>query len=445
MRYVENQELFGVQFTHATFSQYPGLQFVQPLMHNDEQPTAINFDKFTVTKHAKVPNEHAGEGDLSCDGYILRDQNDVVFANQYPIASYGQLSNEGDRRFFMHLPEKQDFENQLEKNANTVFEYHLFNEVLERILRGIVDLDAIPLDATAEPQKTRIVTKLAGLKILRDRLVDQFQREYPDYRLVLQLENNPKRVHYGKYRVRIFRQIPVAVAKDLTLTDVVQAIQNDHGLIVSYPNGYYLSVSEGSSDITGYGETFHAEELRVSYYHIGEEFNPKIFNEETDERFDIRQVFCAAECFLKRLQADHPKTLTDKSGTPDQFAQLQKIRMTSTDDLVDKLMKVGRLVVDCPGGYQLALNCTGPGPNDSFNIGYTEKIESGTGGEYTRLVMFPIMALGTIDPKVCVQVYLELLNGVYNHAALDNAPVTAMQYKYEQKVMAAILTAKPAK
>lgn len=133
MRYELNQKLFAVNFA------YPGNitlgLYSPPLLRNDLMPTKINFVELEVTEHHRVPNSWGAADDKSCDGYLLKTSDGVEFANQYPSASYGQISDAADRRFHKHIESIE----QLEKGEP--YEYNLLSDTLSLIYKGIDDLE----------------------------------------------------------------------------------------------------------------------------------------------------------------------------------------------------------------------------------------------------------------------------------------------------------------
>lgn len=59
----------------------------------------VVFNKLTVIEHHKVPYSESTNDALVADGYILVDETGKRYTNQYPRASYGQISDSGDRIF----------------------------------------------------------------------------------------------------------------------------------------------------------------------------------------------------------------------------------------------------------------------------------------------------------------------------------------------------------
>lgn len=59
--------------------------------------TDMFFNELTVVEHHKVSGEWSDEKEY--DGFILKDAKDRVWYNQYPKASYGQVSDDADGLF----------------------------------------------------------------------------------------------------------------------------------------------------------------------------------------------------------------------------------------------------------------------------------------------------------------------------------------------------------
>lgn len=114
-RYSVGQQVVGV----SAISAFPGrdggaaykrsLISIPPfwqLQENGIKVTDFIFKVFTVTEHHRVPNEYDDKNELTCDGYVLRatdgKETDRNWHNQYPRASYGQLSDTGNGIFTLN-------------------------------------------------------------------------------------------------------------------------------------------------------------------------------------------------------------------------------------------------------------------------------------------------------------------------------------------------------
>lgn len=102
----------------------------------------LHIRTLVVTEHHKVPDAFAKPGvENANDGYLLTDEQGHVWANQYPVASYGQVSDEADRLFRRLHPEGTDYES-LDDGALRI--YALATEVLDTMRRGVRDLGKKP-------------------------------------------------------------------------------------------------------------------------------------------------------------------------------------------------------------------------------------------------------------------------------------------------------------
>ena len=103
----------------------------------------IEVRMLTCVEHHKVPNhwDESNPPKLDCDGFIFVDEETGIrWANQYPRASYGQVSDTADRLVMRMFPEGTDYKALPE---DTVLEMELATYRLERIENGIHDTQAI--------------------------------------------------------------------------------------------------------------------------------------------------------------------------------------------------------------------------------------------------------------------------------------------------------------
>lgn len=177
MRYEIGQTIFAVQFsfnTNGTNIKH----FKMPFLINDDVPDQINFIRMAVAEHHKVPGEW--DDTVKYDGFILKDKDNVKYANQYPRAAYGQISDSGDRRFKIHV-EREDETFAKVINGEIVYEFHLLTDVLKDMRMGVYDLENSSLNYTAK--------KAVLLKSLLEKTIEQFNKEFPEYELTYS-ENN---------------------------------------------------------------------------------------------------------------------------------------------------------------------------------------------------------------------------------------------------------------
>jgi len=112
MRYQVGEKLW-VMFAHVTNSNlYPLRVAYTPWDYGHVLPK-LEFLELEVIEHHKVRNEYAQpDSEPDCDGYLLRDSDGNMWSNQYPLASYGQLTTASDQHFSRYFDDK-DVEKEL--------------------------------------------------------------------------------------------------------------------------------------------------------------------------------------------------------------------------------------------------------------------------------------------------------------------------------------------
>ena len=101
-RYTIGEVLTTIQF--KTNNKKEGSHFGiyttgKPHMLKVDENVQFEIIQLTVTEHHKVPSEWDTENKLDCDGFKLVDSKNLIWHNQYPRASYGQISDSSDREF----------------------------------------------------------------------------------------------------------------------------------------------------------------------------------------------------------------------------------------------------------------------------------------------------------------------------------------------------------
>lgn len=110
-RYSVGQEIIIVNFTYGST---PDNRFSnRPFLFGAAVYPIVSFETLTVTEHHKVPWDQDPKGELKYDGFVLKDSKGRIWHNQYPKASYGQISDQGDRTFYLPYwkAEAEDKEN----------------------------------------------------------------------------------------------------------------------------------------------------------------------------------------------------------------------------------------------------------------------------------------------------------------------------------------------
>jgi hypothetical protein len=101
-RYNVGDKLLTIQFKSER-NENEGLCFgpwvSEPHIFNVTENVQFEIVELTVTEHHKVSWEYDTENKLDCDGFKLIDAKNIVWHNQFPKASYGQMTDSQDRIF----------------------------------------------------------------------------------------------------------------------------------------------------------------------------------------------------------------------------------------------------------------------------------------------------------------------------------------------------------
>lgn len=296
MRFQPNQILFAVHFGHNKDLPKTYGFFSMPMMFNNVEPDDINFIKLTVTEHHKVPNVYDPEKKPECDGYLLKDETGRVFANQYPLASYGQISDEGNRRFGVHITEKGMLDKLQAENQKAIFEGHLLSDVLERIQRGIKELKEVTGDNAAHCHE-----KAGLLEKLYDRIVKEFSEKYPDYQLNMAWKPLMKSTVMWP-DITIYKRIPVKKADGMSKEDTLKDFKGDGRFEAEYIDGSLLVIEQAEGTYYIDNATTEVKTINVFFAEKCEEDGKPVFFVHQTEYFPRSWAETAVECFIKRLQ-----------------------------------------------------------------------------------------------------------------------------------------------
>lgn len=132
-RYAISEKLLTIAFVYNG-EIHTGL----PYQWGREAPEGILIRELEVIEHHKVPNEWDLEGEKEYDGFVLKDAEGFIWHNQYPYASYGQVSDSGDR-LFMVKAEDSSWLDALEAKGIPL-EVTLASDVYGVIHRGIKEV-----------------------------------------------------------------------------------------------------------------------------------------------------------------------------------------------------------------------------------------------------------------------------------------------------------------
>lgn len=161
-RYSIGETLYGVAFT---YEDKPFASISHPMIWDNRMPKAFSFIQLEVKEHYKVAWDQDPRGGKKYDGYKLSSVDGLPFTNQYPHASYGQVTDTADRVFCQDVPTDQ-IKAALDNEVNQPIEFTLVTDIFASLERGINS------DNLLEARRTQ-------LKGLRDRLLQEFEAKFP--------------------------------------------------------------------------------------------------------------------------------------------------------------------------------------------------------------------------------------------------------------------------
>ena len=168
-RYSVGEEIYACVFVYND-----RISTSQPyMMRSIETPADIKFIKLTIKEHHKVPGDYDEE--IKYDGYILAADDGTIFTNQYPRASYGQVSDRGDRIFHIDFRGKteEDFKKMFDNEVKVPHEYVIINEVFTPMVKAVtLGKDKLPDELGVK------------LSMLINHFKDNFTKQFPDMELV---------------------------------------------------------------------------------------------------------------------------------------------------------------------------------------------------------------------------------------------------------------------
>ena len=103
-----------IPFINVKYHKKPNIEksfnfLFDPRIHDLD---SINVKLLTVKEHHKVPSTYGPENEKIYDGFIFTEQinehEEQLWNNQYPTATYGQLSDENDRSAFRHTTHSKE-------------------------------------------------------------------------------------------------------------------------------------------------------------------------------------------------------------------------------------------------------------------------------------------------------------------------------------------------
>lgn len=301
MRFQVAQTLFAVHFGYNKNVPRTYGFFGMPMLFDNDEPDDINFIKLEVAEHHKVPDCYDEKRELKCDGYLLKDETGTVFANQYPTASYGQISDESNRRFAIHIKKGESglLNRMTEENPKAIFEFHLLSDVLERIQRGIKDLGDVKI---TDENSQRSRTKRDHLIKLYDRIVKEFGEKYPDYRLAMVWKPPFKKSNLIWPDVSIYKRISFKQAEAMSKEDIMKDFMSDGRFELVYKGDDRLVIENADGTYYIDGKLTEVKTINIYFAEKSEEDGKPVFYVHQTEYFPRSWIGAAVDCFITRLK-----------------------------------------------------------------------------------------------------------------------------------------------
>lgn len=300
MRYQINEILPVIHFEFKGNSVLENALFKMPYLHYETPVSRINFKLLTVTEHHKVSWEYDEEDKRVHDGYLLRDEAGVTYSNQYPRASYGQVTDTADRRFDLYFGSDQEaeafFKHAHDKNLLVPI-YHLMSDVLQDIQKGIVEITKI----LEKEHNESLNTKKVKLVALIDRISKEFMIHYPGWRFEVVEEPIVEGSDYLIWKTKFIQDEKIQEeAKGLieTLSCVERNVQhsfdNKDSLCVSHATAHYAMYEPGQEIVVTYGN------YEPNYTGDGKD----AWMVSSEERFSVNNLKLAVGVYLYRKYHD---------------------------------------------------------------------------------------------------------------------------------------------
>ncbi len=176
MRYNVDGVVYGIHFDIAgadgldkTFARLPYM------FGKDDAVEKIQIIKLTVKEHHKVRWDYDEDNaEPKYDGFLLEDEKGRRWSNQYPTASYEQLSDSADRQFQIYTEGKENWDKLFEEHAanGDPVEYYLLTNIVRSISQGI---KFHTNEKNGDKRNPSLAKKLIELK---EKIFDQFKQEF---------------------------------------------------------------------------------------------------------------------------------------------------------------------------------------------------------------------------------------------------------------------------
>lgn len=207
MRYQVGEKLIVVSFQYQDDTGIS--RFSMPYSFHEKGIEKIWMKELEVKEHHKVSWEYDSEDKKDNDGYILVDGENEIYHNQYPRASYGQVSSEADFRFHRQM-DLETYKNRRDSSSFHLYEHRLLTQVYSDIVEGI------GYYAKSDVPNARLEKLLQVKADLEKQLASEFKKKFvskpihedhPDI-VVWSLEDLPKgRFQVGQKLITVFFEI----------------------------------------------------------------------------------------------------------------------------------------------------------------------------------------------------------------------------------------------
>jgi hypothetical protein len=176
-RFSIGQKLIVVAFRYAEKE----TMFVSvPLLFDNFMPSKIHLKELTVTEHHKVPDGYDEKETPDCnyDGYVLKDSTGQKWHNQYPLASYGQTTDNANWTFERAVNAGEDVDALVSNSQESPLDYELLTIQLDRMYRGLKNLKEHDI-LLKDHEGTNNIEKVNQIKELFEKIDQQLKEDFP--------------------------------------------------------------------------------------------------------------------------------------------------------------------------------------------------------------------------------------------------------------------------
>lgn len=175
-RYQVGQKLITVCFHFD--GKPPMLGVIMPYFYDMKAPTKIDLIRLEVIEEHEVPDAYDPDSGNSSVGYVLKDDQGRIWHNQYPLAHYGQLSDEGNRTFSRRADTNEEATEIL--NSGESHHTYLLSKFFGNLSRGITHLsDEKAINKIEDNEEyAMLAARLRALTKLRDTIVEMVKEQF---------------------------------------------------------------------------------------------------------------------------------------------------------------------------------------------------------------------------------------------------------------------------